>query len=127
MRAACNSAAEYFAEASAKVRKSVDQGWATGGWELSCWPLRASPYGIVDESERAGVPKHRLTNDLSWPKPNSLADGKGGFVKSVNGAMLRDDWPYNRLMRVHEVAEAAAVLESSGAPVELWGVDGQSY
>ena len=59
------------------------------------------------------VPKHRLTNDLSWPKPDSMPDGKGGFVVSVNGAMLRDDWPYNRLMRVHEVAEAAAVLESS--------------
>ena len=121
------SALLHFTEASAKVRKSVDAGWATGGWELPCWPLRASPYGIVDESERAGVPKHRLTNDLSWPKPDSMPDGKGGFVESVNGAMLRDDWPYNRLMRVHEVAEAAAVLESSGAPVELWGIDGQSY
>jgi hypothetical protein len=53
------------------------------------------------------VSKHRLTNDLSWPKPCSMPDGKGGFVESVNGAMLRDDWPYNRLMRVHEVAEAA--------------------
>jgi hypothetical protein len=111
------SALHFIAEASAKVQKSVDAAWATGGWELPCWPLRASPYGIVDESERAGMPKHRLTNDLSWAKPQSMPHG---FVESVNGAMLRDDWPYNRLIRVHEVAEAAAVLESSGAPVELW-------
>jgi hypothetical protein len=121
------SALQHIAVANCKLRASEEKLWATGGWELPCWPIRASPYGIVDESERAGEPKHRLTNDLSWPHLGAMPDGVGGFVDSVNGAMRRDFWPSNRLMRVHEVAASAATLEASEAPVELWGLDAKNY
>eukprot|EP00966_Prymnesium_polylepis_P030084 699310-Prymnesium_polylepis.1 len=41
--------------------------------------------------------------------------------------MRRSLWPENKLMRVTEVAEAAAVLQSSGAPVQMWGLDCKAY
>ena len=35
-------------------------------------------------------------------------------VDAVNQAMDRSAWPANRMMRVAELAEAAAILQSSG-------------
>ena len=37
-------------------------------------------------------------------------EAAGAPVDSVNGAMDRSAWPANRLFRVHEFAEAAAIL-----------------
>ena len=121
------SALRLFDVAQGKLDANVTKGWATGGWELPCWPLRTYPYGLVDESERAGEPKHRLTSDLSWPQAGMLTDSEGKTVSSVNGAMRRDDWPTNRLMRVHEISESAAILCSASELVELWGVDATAY
>ena len=107
--------------------KSESKGWATGGWELPCWPIRANPYSVVDESERAGEPKFRLTNDLSWPHCEAMPDGVGGSVQSINGSIDRTSWPVNRLPRAANYAEAAAVLAASGAPVKLWGFDCEAF
>jgi hypothetical protein len=120
-------ALRFYEQAREKLLKSERLGWATGGWELPCWPLRASPYSIVDESERAGVPKFRLTNDLSWPHAGMVEDGEGGYVSSINGSMARDRWPHNTLPRAAKTGEAAAILCSSGAPVKLWGLDCDAY
>jgi hypothetical protein len=111
----------------AKCGAAEEKGFAMLSADIPYWPLRCNPYSVVDESERAGETKHRLTNDLSWPPPSSMRDGKGGFVDSVNGAMRRDAWPANRLVRVTEVSEALAILLSSGAQVRAWTADCQSY
>ena len=120
-------ALKLYSQAREKLLKNEQKGWATGGWELPCWPLRAAPYSVVDESERAGKPKFRLTNDLSWPHPGMLDDGEGGYVRSINGSMARERWPRNRLPRAARTGEAAAILKSSGAPVKVWGLDGEAY
>ena len=121
------SALTHYGVLEAKLHANVLNEWATGGHELPCWPLRTYPCGVVDESERAGKPKFRLTSDLSWPPPHSMPDGNGGFVDAVNAAMRRSTWPTNKLIRVSQIAEAAAILESSGAPVKLWGFDCTAY
>ena len=79
-------------QALAKTAKNLQVGWATGGYELPCWPLRTCPYSIVDESVRAGKPKYRLTTDLSWPPVGGVWGGDA-WVDSVNGAMDRAAWP----------------------------------
>ena len=112
---------------SGKLETSAVAGWASVEIDLPCWPLRTYPVGLVDESERAGRPKFRMTSDLSWPHPRAMPDGEGGYVDAVNAAMRRSAWPANRLMRVGEIAESAAVLASSGAPVALWGFDCCAY
>ena len=116
-----------FEQACEKLDKNVKRGWATGGWDLPCWPLRASPYSVVDESSRAGEPKFRLTNDLSWPHPGMLADGAGGFVESINGSMARWRWPRNSLPKAAHIGAAAATLRATGAPVKLWGFDCEAF
>ena len=121
------SALERFEVTSEKLQVNLDKGWASGPHDLPCWPLRTYPYGVVDESERAGRPKFRLTSDLSWPHDGMMDDGSGGFVQAVNASMRRSLWPENKLLRVSEVAEAAAVLQSSGAPVQLWGIYCKAY
>ena len=121
------SALENFAVAEEKIAKGVESGWLSAGWELPCWPLRTAPYGVVDESERAGEPKHRFTNDLSWPHAEAMVDEAGVPVDSLNGAMRREEWPHNRLMRIYEFSAGAAILETSGARVELWGLDVRAY
>ena len=60
-----SGALKLYHEARERLLKTEEKGWGTGGWDLPCWPIRASPYSIVDESARAGKPKFRLTNDLS--------------------------------------------------------------
>ena len=112
--------------ADEKLEKSLRAGWAIVG-ELPAWPIRACPYGLVDESERAGKIKWRLTNNLSWPPPSSMSDGDGGFVQSLNGSMDRSEWPENSLPRVAAIAEAAAIFRTAGAPVKLWGFDCEAF
>ena len=121
-------ALKLYEQAREKLLKTETKGWGTGGWELPCWPLRASPYSVVDESERnGGVPKFRLTNDLSWPHAGMIEDGDGGYVASINGSMERGEWPRNSLPRAARTGEAAAILQASGAPVKVWGFDGEAY
>ena len=67
---------------------------------------------VVDESVRAGKPKWWLTTDLSWPHSGAMIEG-GVEVDAVNQAMDRSEWPANRMMRVTELGEAAAILQSS--------------
>ncbi len=120
-------------QAAAKLATLVSEGWAEEHAALPYWPLRCDPYGIVDESARAGRPKYRLTNDHSWPPPGAIAgDGTvvgpwGEHVPSLNESMERDEWPAARMVRVREVAEAAAVLSASGAPVRLSVLDCRAY
>ena len=121
------SALEHFAVAEEKIAKGVTNGWLSAGWELPCWPIRTAPYGVVDESERAGEPKHRFTNDLSWPQQSAMLDDDGVPVDSLNGAMRREEWPRNRLMRIYEFSEGAAILGTAKARVELWGIDVKAY
>ena len=89
-----------LSQASAKLSKLVEEGWAETHSELPFWPLRCDPYSIVDESERVGAPvgsytKCRLTNDHSWPPPGAIAgDGTligawGEHVPSLNESMAR--------------------------------------
>jgi hypothetical protein len=118
---------KLYAQGRDKLLKNEEQRWATGGHELPCWPIRANPYSVVDESERAGKPKFRLTNDLTWPHPGMLHDGNGGFVQSINASMQRSAWPRNGLPRAAQTGEATAILGASGAPVKLWGLDGEAY
>ena len=116
--------------AAGKAESDVAAGWASGGYTtLPCWPLRTCPYSLVDESERAGRPKHRLTIDLSWPHAGKMRSGDG-WVDSVNGAMDRNAWPENKLVRVSQFAEALGLLR--GPPeaqraVRTWGFDCSAY
>ena len=120
------SALANWEVAEERTSRNVSKGWSFEG-ELPCWPINVAPYGIVDESTRAGEAKWRLTNDLSWPHPGSLPDGKGGFVQSHNGAMDRSGWPPNKMMHVRGIAEAAAIMSCSGAPIQLWSADCDSF
>jgi hypothetical protein len=124
---------QFFAEANTRLQAGVRAGWASEHDEMPFWPLRCDPYSIVDESERAGKPKFRLTNDHSWPPPLSVSvDGTlrsegGEFVQSLNESMDRSTWPAAKLMRVQQMAEAAAILQASGARVRLGVLDIVAY
>ena len=115
-----------LAVAVGKAEGDVTAGWASGGHrDLPCWPLRSCPYSVVDESERAGRPKFRLTIDLSWPHAGMMAG-----VDSVNGAMDRSRWPECPLVRVSEYAEAADILrggEDVARRPRLWSMDCSAY
>lgn len=115
-------ALRHLEQAKLKVAKSVTKGWAFTYERIPCWPIRAAPYSIVDESERAGAPKFRLTNDLSWPKPGMIEG-----VLSLNDAMERSMWPPTKLMKAVQLGESAAVLAASGVPVKLWSRDAEAY
>ena len=121
------SALEHFSIAADKLASSQKLGYASSHSALPCWPIRCYPVGLVDESERAGKPKFRLTSDLSWPHHGAIPDGSGWFVDSVNSAMRRHEWPSNRLPRASEVAEAAAILQASGEACKAWGFDCKAY
>ena len=120
------SALQSWAVAQEKVAANVERQWAYEG-HLPCWPIRACPYGLVDESQRAGEPKWRLTNDLSWPPPGSLPASGGEFVCAHNDAMERSWWPQNRMIHVKDVAESAAIMQTAGAPVKLFSVDCEAF
>lgn len=120
------SALGHWAVAAERVKRNVTRGWAHES-SLPCWPLRACPYGIVDESGRAGEPKFRLTNDLSWPPPKSLPAGGGEFVTSHNAASDRDRWPPARMINMRQVAASAAIMQQAGAPMAVWSVDCEAF
>ena len=118
-----------FAVTQEKTTANVTQGWASGGWHMPCWPLRTSPYSLVDESERAGKPKFRLTTDLSWPHRGTM-HAAGAEVDSVNGGMDRSRWPSNRLMRVHEFTEAMGIFQGTASRrrrTRAWSIDCQAF
>jgi hypothetical protein len=121
-----SSALKFWSVAQERVQRNVDQKWSYEH-ELPCWPLRACPFGVVDESERAGKAKWRLTNDLSWPPPNSLPSGGGSFVVSHNAAIDRSSWPAARMVSARDLSNSAAIMMQSGAPVHLWSVDCDSF
>ena len=128
-----SGALKLYEVAREKLLKSEKKGWASTSCDVPCWPLRASPYSVVDESGRTvdadgkPVPKFRLTSDLSWPHDGMLEDGSGGYVLSINASMDRSKWPSNPLPRAAKTGEAAAILKGSGVPVKVWGMDGEAY
>jgi len=121
-------ALQFFEQAEKRVQAGITAGWSSAHGELPFWPLRVDPYGLVDESARAGKPKYRLTNDHSWPPPATMPIPESiDYLKSLNDAMDRSQWPEAKLIRVHEIAEAAAILQSSGAPVKAAATDAVAY
>ena len=120
------SALQNWAVAAERTANNVERMWSYED-RLPCWPMRVCPYGIVDESEREGAPKFRLTNDLSWPPPDTLPAGGGEFVKSHNAAMDRSDWPAAKMLHVKQIAEAAAIMGLAEAPIKLWSIDCEAF
>ena len=120
-------ALQWAAQSAAKLNKSVEEGWATRHRFLPAYPLRVCPFSVVDESIRAGKPKFRQTDDLSWPHP-----GMPG-APSSNDSMDRSRWRPVRHMSVMQLASAAAVLETVGvledgtSPVAVWGWDAVAF
>ena len=115
-------ALQYYAEMQAKLAKDRGRGWShCTGWELPFWPLRAAAYSVVEE-ERGVVKKHRMTIDLSWPRPEAELG-----VNSVNGAIDRSAWPVVRLVRAAQLAESAAILQTAGVGVLVWSFDCEAY
>ena len=41
--------------------------------------------------------------------------------------MDRSGWPPNKMMHVRGIAEAAAIMSCSGAPIQLWSADCDSF
>ena len=48
-------------------------------------------------------------------------------MQSHNAEMDRSLWPPARMIHVRDVAEAAAIMQISGAPVKLWSVDCEAF
>ena len=122
-----SGALSFFEQAEAKIAKSVLMGWAEDHERLPMWPIRCAPYSVVDESAKAGKPKYRLSNDLSWPKPGVPLEPHGLPSPSLNDAMDRSAWPPAVLPRIAQVASGVMVLMASGAPVRAWKVDAEAY
>ena len=115
-------ALQYYGQLQAKLAKDRGRGWShSTGWVLPFWPLRASAYSMVEE-ERSGKVKHRMTIDLSWPRPEA-----GLGVESVNDSIDRSAWPVVRLLRASQLAESAAILQTSGVGVKVWSFDCEAY
>ena len=117
----------HFAAMREKLDSDVVKGWATAGWELPFWPIRAQACSVVDESRPATATKpakikFRVTTDESWPR-----EEMGLGVQSVNGGMDRSAWPAVRMVRVRQLAESAAILQTAGVPVRLWSFDLSDY
>lgn len=113
---------EHIAAAQAKTAAGVEAGWVELHETMPCWPFRAVPWSVVDESERAGRPKFRVTVDLSWPQPGMMTG-----VTSVNDASNRGAWPAARMMRLAEMSEAMGILASSGLAVQAWLMDADAF
>ena len=122
-----SGALAFFDQAEARITKSVLHGWAEDHERLPMWPIRCSPYSVVDESARAGKPKFRLTNDLSWPKPGVLLEPHQLPCPSLNDAMDRSVWAPPVLLRLNQVASGMMVLKASGAPVRAWKIDAEAF
>ena len=114
-------ALEYYAQLQVKLGKDRARGWSHVARDIPFWPLRANAYSMVEE-ERAGVVKHRMTIDLSWPRPEL-----GLEVAAVNDAIDRSAWPVVRLLRASQLAESAAILQTSGVGVKVWSFDCEAY
>jgi hypothetical protein len=114
-------ALQYYAQFREKLGKDAGRGWSQVVQGLPFWPMRANAYSMVEE-ERAGVIKHRMTIDLSWPRPEL-----GLGVESVNDSIDRSEWPAVRLLRASQLAESAAILQTSGVPVKVWSFDCEAY
>ena len=115
-------ALRHYAQAALKMQKDGARGWSTGGWRLPFWPTRANAYSVVEEL-RGDKKKYRMVIDLSWPK----WPGGEGQVLSVNASIDRSEWPTVLMPRPLQIAEAAAILLSSGGRVRLWGFDCEAY
>ena len=117
----------FAAEAASRLQAGVTEGWAAEYAQVPYWPIRCDPYSVTDESERAGKPKFRLTNDHSWPPPGTVPLGYSEdglrFLPSLNAAMERDEWPAARMLRVKEVTESIGILSASACPVQVGAVD----
>jgi len=115
-------ALEYYAELQKKLAKDRGRGWThSTGWSVPFWPVRAAAYSVVEE-ERGLVTKHRMTIDLSWPRPEA-----GLGVDSVNDSIDRSAWPVVRMLRASQLAESAAILQTSGVAVKVWSFDCEAY
>lgn len=114
-------ALQYYEQLQGKLGKDAARGWSSTSAELPFWPVRANAYSMVEE-ERGGRVKHRMTIDLSWPRPEL-----GIGAESVNGSIDRTEWPAVRLLRASQLAESAAILQTSGAPVKVWSFDCEAY
>ena len=115
-------ALQYYAELQTKLAKDRKRGWSRStGWDMPFWPVRAAAYSVVEE-ERGSVTKHRMTIDLSWPRPEA-----GLGVESVNGSIDRSAWPVVRLVRAAQLAESAAILQTAGVGVLVWSFDCEAY
>ena len=115
-------ALQYYAELQAKLAKDRGRGWShSAGWAMPFWPVRANAYSVVEE-ERGVVKKHRMTIDLSWPRPEA-----GLGVESVNSAIDRSAWPVVRMVRAAQLAESAAILQTAGVSVLVWSFDCEAY
>lgn len=115
-------ALQYYAELQAKLAKDRERGWShSTGWAVPFWPVRATAYSVVEE-ERGAVRKHRMTIDLSWPRPEAGLD-----VGSVNGTIDRSSWPVVRMVRATQLAESAAILQTAGVGVLVWSFDCEAY
>ena len=115
-------ALKFYSQVLAKLEKDAGRGWSTGGWLLPFWPLRSNAYSMVEEL-RGELKKYRMVIDLSWPRWS----GGEGQALSVNASIDRSEWPAVGMPRPLQIAEAAAVLLSSGGRVRLWGWDGEAY
>ena len=76
---------------------------------------------MVDETARAGSPKFRITNDMSWPHWGMMMDSEGSFIESINGSIDRSRWPVNRLPRANKLAEAAKAFDEAARLAGLAG------
>jgi hypothetical protein len=114
-------ALQYYAQLQGKLAKDAGRGWSRATSDLPFWPMRANAYSMVEEV-RGGVTKHRMTIDLSWPRPEL-----GTGVEAVNDAIDRSEWPVLKLLRASQLAESAAILQTSGAPVKVWSFDCEAY
>ena len=115
-------ALRHYTQVMRKLEQDATRGWSTGGWRLPFWPIRANAYSIIEEV-RGARKKHRMVIDLSWPR----WEGGAGRAVSVNAAIDRSEWPTVAMPRPMQIAGAAAVLLSSGGPVQLWGCDCEAY
>lgn len=114
-------ALEYYAQLQEKLGKDRARGWSHVAQAIPFWPVRANAYSMVEE-ERGGVVKHRMTIDLSWPRQEI-----GLGVESVNDSIDRSAWPVVRLLRASQLAESAAILQTSGVEVRAWSFDCEAY
>ena len=100
-------AMQFVAQAEEKFEKEIANCWMKRFAFLPGMPIRVGPYTVVDESERAGKPKFRLVNDLSWPHPGMVAG-----CTSENDASDRSRWPTPVMPRPRQTLDGVGILRS---------------